>query len=175
MTERRVAFRAVETLAEFRRHAAAWDALVEAMPRPSPFMLSAWLVPWWEHFGRDRTMRVESAFVGDELVGGLPLELERRRAVTVARLMGREHAALGDIVVRDDVAAEVVPGIVDRLSHLPADYCDLFGIAREGRLHGALARDHSLVERVQAPVLDLRAGWESVYRAKTSAARGDFR
>lgn len=166
-----VELRAIGSLEEFRAHAATWDALVATMPRPSPFMLSAWLEPWWTHFGRDRTMRVEAAFLGDELVGGLPLELERRRGVTVGRFMGREHGALCDVLARDDVAAHVVPGIVGRIGAVGADYLDLFGIAREGRLFGALEDADVHVERVQAPVLDVRAGWEAVYAAKTSPRR----
>jgi CelD/BcsL family acetyltransferase involved in cellulose biosynthesis len=164
-------FRAIEALGEFESHAATWDALVASMPRPSPFMLSAWLEPWWTHYGRARSMRVEAAFLNGELVGGLPLELERRRGVTVGRFMGREHAALGDLLARDDVARDVVPGIVSRLGAVGADYLDLFGTAREGRLFGAIDRAGALVERVQAPVLDLRSGWEAVYTAKTSSRR----
>ena len=166
-----VELRAIESLDEFMAHAATWDSLVASMPRPSPFMLSAWLEPWWSHFGRDRSMRVEAAFRDGELVGGLPLEFERRRGVTVGRLMGREHAALGDVLARDDVARHVVPGIVGRLGAVGADYLDLFGIAREGRLFGAIEDTDMLVERVQAPVLDVRAGWDAVYAAKTSSRR----
>ena len=166
-----VELRAIESLEEFETHAATWDALVAAMPRPSPFMLSAWLETWWRHFGRERSMRVEAAFLDGELVGGLPLELERKRGVTVGRFMGREHAALGDMLARDDVAQEVVPGIVTRLGVVGADYLDLFGIAREGRLFGAIQGSDVLVERVQAPVLDVRDGWEAVYAAKTSSRR----
>ncbi len=29
-----------------------WDALVLAMPRPSPFLLHGWLLEWWRHHGR---------------------------------------------------------------------------------------------------------------------------
>ena len=166
-----VEFRAIESLDEFQTHAATWDALVATMPRPSPFMLSAWLEPWWSHFGRARSMRVEAAFLDGELVGGLPLEIERRRGVTVGRFMGREHAALGDVLARDDVAQDVVPGIMMRLGGVGADYLDLFGTAREGRLFGAIEGAEALVERVQAPVLDLRSGWEAVYAAKTSSRR----
>ena len=165
-----VELRAIESLGEFRSHAATWDALVASMPRPSPFMLSAWLEPWWSHFGRDRSMRVEAAFLDGELVGGLPLELERRRGVTVGRFMGREHAALCDVLAREDVSHKVVPGIVERLG-VGADYLDLFGVAREGRLFGAVVDAEVLVERVQAPVLDVGAGWDAVYAEKTSPRR----
>ncbi len=166
-----IELRPLESLDEFRAHAETWDALVARMPRPSPFMLSAWLEPWWAHFGRERTMRVEAAFLDGELVGGLPLELERRNGVTVGRFMGREHAALGDVLAREDLANDVVPGIVDRIGAVGADYLDLFGLAREGRLFGAIGRSESLIERVQAPVLDVREGWEAVYAAKTSSRR----
>ena len=85
--------------------------------------------------------------------------------------MGREHAALGDVLAREDVAQDVVPGIMVRLAGVGADYLDLFGTAREGRLFGAVEGVEALVERVQAPVLDLRSGWEAVYATKTSSRR----
>ena len=166
-----VELRAIHSLDEFERHAPTWDALVASMPRPSPFMLSAWLEPWWSHFGRDRSMRIEAAFVDGELVGGLPLELERRRGIVVGRFMGREHAALGDVLAREDVADEVVAKIVGALGAVGADYLDLFGVALEGRLFGAIEDSDHLVERVQAPVLDVRDGWDTVYAAKTSSRR----
>src|SRR5690349_3886461 len=44
----------VETIADERDFAALhgeWDALVLAMPRPSPFLLHGWLLAWWRHHG----------------------------------------------------------------------------------------------------------------------------
>ena len=43
----------VEQVEAFDALAPEWDALVEAAPRPSPFMLHGWLDEWWRHSSDD--------------------------------------------------------------------------------------------------------------------------
>jgi hypothetical protein len=52
----------LSTGAELAALAPAWDDLVGAMPRPSPFLLNAWLVEWWRHYGADGRLAVRAAF-----------------------------------------------------------------------------------------------------------------
>lgn len=167
-----IELRRIESVGEFERLAAAWDGLVASLHRPTPFLHSAWLLPWWERCGAGQTMHVEAAFAGGELVGGIPLELERRRGLRVARFMGRDHSALADVLAVPRRADEIVPSLVERLRRCGADYVDLFGLAGNGLLADALAHaDATLIERVEAPVLDLRPGWDEVYCSKTSSRR----
>jgi len=51
----------------------SWDALVRAMPRPSPFFLHRWLVEWYREFGAGLELAVEIARRDGQLVGALPL------------------------------------------------------------------------------------------------------
>jgi CelD/BcsL family acetyltransferase involved in cellulose biosynthesis len=50
------------------------------------------------------------------------------------------------------------------------DFATLHGVSGGSRL-GRLSDDLVLVQRVEAPVLDLTPGWDAVYRAKTSSKR----
>jgi len=52
-----------------------------------------------------------------------------------------------------------------------ADYAGLLGLPGESRLAGVVGSRLRLVVRAEAPVLDLTAGWESVYAAKLSSKR----
>ena len=79
----------VETVADaagFAALADGWDDLVAGMPRPSPFMLHAWLDEWWRvNIGGDARLAVVSARRDGRLVGALPL------------MIGRTRAARGDV------------------------------------------------------------------------------
>jgi CelD/BcsL family acetyltransferase involved in cellulose biosynthesis len=135
-------------------------------------MSTAWLLPWWRHHGANREMLVEAAFVGGRLVGGLPLEIERKRiGLHVAHLMGRHHAALGGVIVGQNAAPSVTEGLLDRLGGKGVDYVDFFGLPAESPLAPLVAGRAALFERVASPRLDLTRGWETVYRELTSSKR----
>src|SRR5215475_6916314 len=79
--------------------APAWDELVRAMPRPSPFLLNAWLVEWWRHFGAGGQLAVWTAFRGDCLVAGLPLFVQQRLGLRMLEFVGGTKAALADVML----------------------------------------------------------------------------
>jgi CelD/BcsL family acetyltransferase involved in cellulose biosynthesis len=62
--------------------------------------------------------------------------------------------------------------LVDRAFSSGHDFANLFGLPGSSRLAAALPPDAlRLVERLEAPVLDLTAGWDAVYAAKLSSKR----
>lgn len=139
------------------------------MPRPSPFMLNAWLCEWWRHRAGDAELAIPAAFRDGQLVGALPVCVGRAAGLRVARFLGGDEAALGDLLVRQ---GEPPQSGVRLLHHVRADYADLFGLAGESRLARELGgRELRLIERVEAPVLDIGRGWEAVYRDKTSSKK----
>jgi len=152
--------------------AGSWDALVRAMPRPSPFLLHCWVVEWWRHYGEGNRLAVEVAFRGDKLVGALPLITFSQRGLRVGTFMGARQSALADALIAEGEGQEVVEALVDRVLASEHDYVDLFGLSDQGRL-AALdgPRKLELFQRIEAPVLDLSDGWEAVYRAKTNARK----
>jgi CelD/BcsL family acetyltransferase involved in cellulose biosynthesis len=172
VSDETIRYETLRSPGELEAVAAEWDELARSMQRPSPFMSTAWLVPWWHHHGVEREMRVEVARVGDRLVGGLPLEIERRRfGLRVAHVMGRHHAALGGVVVSRELENVVTEGLLERIGGGGVDYADFFGLTSASPLTACLAGRAALYERVESPVLDISRGWDTVYREKTSSKR----
>jgi CelD/BcsL family acetyltransferase involved in cellulose biosynthesis len=147
-----------------------WDALVRAMPRPSPFLLHGWLLAWWTHFGAGRDLRIHVARDGGRLTGALPLYVRRRIGVRVAGFLGDDAAALADVLVAPGAATSTA-GLLAVRAGDGADFVDLFGLPAAGRLARSSPGELTLIERADAPVLDLAGGWEAVYRERTPAKR----
>ena len=157
---------------EFATLRAEWDPLVAAMPRPSPFLLHGWLLEWWRHHSRRNRLAVHVAREGDRLTGALPLFVEHRRGLRIARFLGKDAAALADVLVADGAHPSTVELLVERAAGAGADFADLFGLPESSRLAAAAGTERlRLVPRAEAPVLDLEPGWDEVYRAKTSGKR----
>ena len=144
-----------------------WDALVRAMPRPSPFLLHAWLRAWWRHYGEAAQLSVHVARRDGRLVGALPLVVRRVRGMRVAEFVGGSTSALADVLLAE---GEDARPLIERARAERFDYADLFGLQGGSRLAGA-APGLRLVERVEAPVLELDRGWETVYAEKTSSKK----
>ena len=147
-----------------------WDALVRGTPRPSPFLLHAWLAEWWRHYSDGRELRVELAWRGEKLVGALPLCVSRRSGLKVAEFLGTHRSALADLLLADGEPDSLGRTLAARALEGNHDLADLFGLPGNSRLARAVPETSlQLVERVEAPVLELTDGWDSVYTAKTSS------
>ena len=155
----------IETIsseAEFAKIAVPWDELVRSMPRPSPFLLHGWLLEWWRHYGGKRRLAVHIAIRGDRLVGALPLCRSRRFGLRVTEFMGGTHAPLTDLMVAPGEDPATAARLADRIRSPGADLADLYGIPGDSRLVAALPTGSlHLLERLDAPVLDLRGGWDA--------------
>jgi CelD/BcsL family acetyltransferase involved in cellulose biosynthesis len=149
-----------------------WDALVRAMRRPSPFLLHGWLLEWWRHHGVGAALRVHVAYRDGRLVGALPLYVRSHAGVRVAHFLGDDACALGDLLLARDAPPQVARQIAEQAAAGGHDFADLFGLPAASRLAAALGPGRlSLIERVEAPVLELDGGWEAIYRERTSAKR----
>ncbi|UGS34990.1 GNAT family N-acetyltransferase [Capillimicrobium parvum] len=161
----------IERLDEFEALAPEWDPMVRAMARPSPFLLHAWLAEWWRHCGQTPTVLVARA--DGQLAGALPVVIRRRAALRVASFMGGRTAVLPDLLVAESAAdrtTEVAGALTAALAQT-CDVADLHGVPAGSRIAAALGPRLQLIERIEAPVLDLQAGWDAVYRAKTNSKK----
>src|SRR3954469_15849299 len=81
-------FATISSEESFAALGAEWDALVRAMPRPSPFLLHGWLTEWWRHYGDSAGLRVHVARRDGRLAGALPLHVVRHSGLRVLRFLG---------------------------------------------------------------------------------------
>jgi CelD/BcsL family acetyltransferase involved in cellulose biosynthesis len=148
-----------------------WDRLVRSRPRPSPFLLHAWLVQWWRHYGDGGELAVYVAYQDGALVGALPLCLRRTFGLDVLSFLGGD-TALADLLVSDDAGPGVASALAERAASGGQDFADLAGLPAGSRLVAALDTSRlRLIERSEAPVLDLTEGWDAVYQAKLSSKK----
>lgn len=156
---------------DFAELAPAWDDLVRAMPRPSPFLLHGWLLEWYRHYGQGSEFAAHAAFRDGGLVAALPLVRTPWRGLRVSRFLGGQQSSLADLLL--DPAEPAATGaalIADaRRAH---DFAELFGLDTESRIARIAGEDElHLFPRADGPVLDLTDDWESLYEAKVSAKR----
>jgi CelD/BcsL family acetyltransferase involved in cellulose biosynthesis len=161
----------ISSEASFARLADEWDDLVRSRPRPSPFLLHAWLVEKWRHYGDGAELAVHVAYRDGRLVGAIPLCLRSRYGLRVLSFLGGD-TALADLLVADGEGPEVAAALAKRVASAGQDFAEFSGLPAGSRLVGALGSDRlTLIERSEAPVLDLSLGWEEVYRSKVSSKR----
>ena len=161
----------ISSLDEFEALRDQWDDLVRAMPRPTPFLLHAWLETWWRHYGDGATLAVEVARQNGRLVGAVPLVVRRYLGVPVARFLGGRQSALADLLLAADADPSVATKLSARVGQSDGAYLDVYGLPRDSRLAQTLGPSLHVIERVEAPVLDLTDGWDAVYREKTSSKK----
>lgn len=159
----------IETIDALEAAEEGWDALVLAMPRPSPFLLHGWLTEWWRHFGAGARLTVVVARRDGRLVGVLPAYVRRERGLRVARFLGSHESALADLVARPDEDPETARAVVERFSACGFDFADLFGLPGGSLL--AASGGPRVHARVEAPVLLMPDGWDAAYASKTSSKK----
>ena len=155
---------------DFTRLADEWDPLVRAMPRPSPFLLHAWLDAWTRHYGEGTELTVHLARRDGRLVAALPLLVRRHLGLRAARFLGGRQSALGDLLLAPGEDAATAEALAARV-RASADLIDVYGLPTQSRLAEALGPSLDVIQRVEAPILDLTPGWEAVYQAKTSSKK----
>jgi len=159
----------VSSESEFAALDGSWDELVRAMPRPSPFLLHSWLLEWWRHYGGDSEFAVHVAYRGGRLVGALPLSFRDRGGLRVCEFVGGTWSLLADVMVAEGEHPSVGEALTKRAASSRYDFASLFGLPGSSRLVAALPQGSlRLVERLEAPILDLTAGWAQVAATKLS-------
>jgi CelD/BcsL family acetyltransferase involved in cellulose biosynthesis len=159
----------IRTLSEFEGLAGEWDNLVRALPRPTPYLLHGWLGEWWRHYGNDDDLRVHAAMRDGGLVAALPL-LRSRAGLRVTTFMGGADSPLRDVLLATGEPLAVAGALVERAAQ-GHDYADFPGLPAGSRLERALGERLRLIQRNEAPVLELTSDWEGLYRSKTSSKR----
>jgi CelD/BcsL family acetyltransferase involved in cellulose biosynthesis len=171
MSTREASVETISSTAGLEALEAQWDGLVRAMPRPSPFLLHGWLAEWWRHYGDGLELAVHVVRRGDELVAALPLVVKRRLGLRVASFMGGRLAVLPDLLLAPDADASAAAPLVEHLTSGSFDVVDFHGLPAGSRIAHVLGPRLDVIERIEAPVLELLPDWDAVYRAKTTAKK----
>ena len=162
-------FATLRTPEELAAIAEPWDALVRAMPRPTPFLLHDWIAAWERHFGDGRALEVTVARRDGELVGGLALSVSSVAGVKVAAFPGAHNSALADVLLAPGESEDTARGVVEAAARGSQSAIDVFGLPADSRLERALAGRMTAIQRVESPVMEAPDGWEAAYQSKTSS------
>lgn len=166
-----LSLRTISSESSFAALGDEWDELVRSRARPSPFLLHAWLLEWWRHYGADGELAVQVAHRDGRLVGALPLCVLPQRGLRVLSFVGGD-TALADLLVADGENGDIAAGLARRAASTQHDYADLMGLPARSALVAELGPSAlTLIERAESPVLDLSQGWDAVYTAKLSSKR----
>jgi CelD/BcsL family acetyltransferase involved in cellulose biosynthesis len=141
------------------------------MPRPSPFLLHAWVAEWWRHYGDGLELAVHVARRDGDLVAALPLVVQKRLGLRVASFTGGRLSVLPDLLLARDAEPDTAAPLIERLTSGGADVVDFHGLPEGSRIAGLLGRRLELIRRVEAPVLSLEPDWDTVYKSKTNAKK----
>ena len=171
LTTALLSVRALTDVGALAQFDSAWDALVEAMPRPSPYLLSAWVTAWFAESAFQARPYVLIAERAGDLVGFAPFALQRRGHADVALFAGAHESALGDIVLAPGESPETARTLLDALPASGADVLDVFGLSAESVLAQAAGTRLRAIQRVESPVTEMPDGWDAAYKRHTSGNR----
>jgi CelD/BcsL family acetyltransferase involved in cellulose biosynthesis len=161
----------ISTGEAFEALADEWDDLVHAMARPSPFLLHGWLAEWWRHYGDGAELATVVAREDGRMVGALPLVVRHRVGLRVASFMGERLAVLPDLLLAEDADRAVAAQLSQWFAGGDCDVADFHGLPADSRIAATLGPRLGVTRRIEAPVLDISAGWDAVYRAKTTSKK----
>jgi CelD/BcsL family acetyltransferase involved in cellulose biosynthesis len=129
------------------------------------------LLEWIRHYQDTGEVQVHVARRDGKLVAALPTIVQRAAGLRIMQFLGATQSALGDLLVADG-DEEAARAVVERAGIATYDLADLFGIPGDSKLARAVPNGRlRLIERVEAPVLDLSRGWDAVYAEKTGSKK----
>ena len=151
---------------------AAWDRLVSAAARPSPYLLSTWVRGWLAEPSFECEPCVVVAERDGALVGAAPFIVRKQSMTRIASFIGAHESALGDILLAPGEIPVQAKRLLDRvISSAKPDAFDVFGLPSNSHLAGVVGDRMTLIERVESPVTEMPDGWEAAYARHASARR----
>jgi CelD/BcsL family acetyltransferase involved in cellulose biosynthesis len=131
----------IDDVAQLSRLVTAWDELIDAHIPGAVFRSTAWLLPWWEHFGSGKKLSVYTVRAGARLLGLLPAyRIETTFGGQRLRLLGDEMVCSDYLgVVARPAELKMVSNVIARaLVHEESDVA-LNGLSDDEPLVLALA------------------------------------
>ncbi|NLA34407.1 MAG: GNAT family N-acetyltransferase [Actinobacteria bacterium] len=154
-------------------NAVAWDALVDQMELPSPFLRSWWLDAVAASLPAGVEAQIVLVLDGAELIGGLALQRTTVRGVEVLSLLGSgplepDHL---DVVAAPDRRAEVGAALRSWMGRPGSRMFDLRGVAGGSTLVDVVPGWGEVTEQEVAPFVPLPASPEEYLAARGGRTR----
>jgi CelD/BcsL family acetyltransferase involved in cellulose biosynthesis len=159
------------SLEELGSLAQEWDDLVAAAPRPSPYLLRAWVEEWLRGPGADAAVAVVSAHRDGRLVGLLPTCVIRRHGLRMLSFLGDHESWCADLLLAPDEPGSTASALLEEVRSCRFDVAAITGLPGTSLLEAAAGRELGAIARVGAPILDMPDGWEAAYAARASTQR----
>lgn len=165
------AVRVIDSAGGFDRLAEAWDRAVMASPAPAPSLLYGWLSASIGNLPPGAELAIMVSGDEDHVAAGLPLVIQRRGPLRVARVLGGERTSHGDVVGADGPA---MAGLLAALGDVPCDVLIVKDVLAASRL--ARGGGFRLFPHDKAPLLRLDDGFAAVVADRLTARdRSDIR
>jgi len=68
----------IESVEEFQKISKKWDDAILSQNEPNPFLLSNFILTWWQHYQKGVHFKIFLIFEKEHLVGGIPLFLDSK-------------------------------------------------------------------------------------------------
>jgi len=98
-----------------------WDNMLIRSCSDNPFLLHDFISTWWLHFSRGRQLRIFTTFEDNDLMGGFPLYLDRRRTrfgfCRILRYPGEIAANLTECISlnsQEQFISQLIQGLSER-------------------------------------------------------------
>jgi CelD/BcsL family acetyltransferase involved in cellulose biosynthesis len=185
-----IQIRTVDTRAAFIDLRDEWDAVLAASRQDNPFLMHEWLSAWWDSFGGDDELAIQTCRdEGDgRLLGVLPLYRKRTGRLLKMRVL----RFLGDTGVGSvrltafalpDVEARAFEAFAEHLRENASewDVLDLLVMKPEGAFFGVISQPPKRGSvRIDAdwhavPRIALPADWDAYLGTLTTHMRGEVR
>jgi CelD/BcsL family acetyltransferase involved in cellulose biosynthesis len=160
-----------------------WRGLLQTAIHNSIFATPEWAETWWRSFGDGRELCLLTLREGNELVGIVPLFIERDGQRRLVRFLGGVDVTdYEDIIARPGTEGDVWQQALEYLDghHLELDLHNVPGQSATVAFFRQLSRDDRYVVAVQeedvCPTIDpLPADWESYLEALPRKERHELR
>jgi CelD/BcsL family acetyltransferase involved in cellulose biosynthesis len=161
----------------FRALSGEWDTLFKGAPRATPFQSWSWLSAWWSAYGDSRVLRVITVRRGGQLVGVLPLMLDRRLGRARLGFIGTGLSDHLDGLVLEGMEDEVVAAWVRALRALGGwTVVDLHEVRPDAVVWGLYERWSLAVAIPQSTCLERQASsWDELLAPMSARARKAMR
>lgn len=152
-----------------------WSCLF-AVSDCAPFLAWEWLSVWFKYFGTDRSPFILKVTRENELIGILPLCLQKKKVLGLnLRKLGFIGEAQGgadylDLIARREDKAEILAAIFEFLTAEKSfDVLSLENLANDSETVGFFANTSSVLQTSVCPQIDLASGWNVVLKQSKRA------